>query len=162
MRHILIRTAHVTGEIMVTLVVGEMVFPSKNNFIKALLKEHPEITTVVINVNDKKTSMVLGERNITVYGKGFIEDKLCGCTFRISPNSFYQVNPKQTEILYNTAMKCADLKGKEKVIDAYCGTGTIGIIASKYAKEVLSLPMYNGMTQEEMEYIVKCINGFKI
>ena len=85
--------------------------------------------------------MVLGERNIVVYGKGFIEDKLCGCTFRISPNSFYQVNPAQTEYLYEKAIACAGLSGKEKVIDAYCGTGTIGIIASKYAKEVLGVEL---------------------
>ena len=121
---------------MVVLVLASPILPSKNNFVKALRKNHPEISTVVINVNDKKTSMVLGERNITVYGKGFIEDKLCGCTFRISPSSFYQVNPQQTEFLYEKAIECAHLTGKEKVIDAYCGTGTIGIIASKYAKEV--------------------------
>ena len=85
---------------MVVLVLASPILPSKNNFVKALRKKHPNITTVVLNVNDKKTSMVLGDRNITLYGKGFIEDKLCGCTFRISPGSFYQVNPVQTELLY--------------------------------------------------------------
>lgn len=126
---------------MVVLVLASPILPSKNNFVKALRKNHPDISTVVINVNDKRTNMVLGERNITVYGKGFIEDKLCGCTFRISPNSFYQVNPAQTEFLYEKAIECAKLTGKEKVIDAYCGTGTIGIIASKYAKEVLGVEL---------------------
>lgn len=141
LRHVLVRKGYHTGEIMVVLVLASPILPSKNNFVKALRKNHPDISTVVINVNDKKTSMVLGERNIVVYGKGFIEDKLCGCTFRISPNSFYQVNPVQTELLYEKAIACAHLTGKEKVIDAYCGTGTIGIIASKHAKEVLGVEL---------------------
>jgi len=141
LRHVLVRKGYHTGEIMVVLVLASPILPSKNNFVKALRKNHPDISTVVINVNDKKTSMVLGERNIVVYGKGFIEDKLCGCTFRISPNSFYQVNPAQTEKLYEKAISCAKLTGKEKVIDAYCGTGTIGIIASKCAKEVYGVEL---------------------
>ena len=126
-RHVLIRTAHSTGQIMVVLVLSSTMFPSKNNFVKALLKEHPEITTIVMNINDKKTSMVLGDREQTIYGKGYIEDVLCGNTFRISPKSFYQVNSLQTEILYNKAIEFAGLKGNETVIDAYCGIGTIGI-----------------------------------
>lgn len=141
LRHVLVRKGYHTGEIMVVLVLSSPILPSKNNFVKALRKNHPDISTVVINVNDKKTSMVLGERNITIYGKGYIEDELCGCTFRISPNSFYQVNPAQTEFLYTKAIKSAKLTGKEKVIDAYCGTGTIGIIASKSAKEVLGVEL---------------------
>jgi 23S rRNA (uracil1939-C5)-methyltransferase len=139
LRHVLIRKGFHTGQIMVVLVLGSPILPSKNNFVKALRKNHPDISTVVVNVNNKKTSMVLGDRNIVVYGKGYIEDELCGCTFRISPNSFYQVNPKQTELLYEKAIACAGLTGKERVIDAYCGTGTIGIIASKYAKEVIGV-----------------------
>ncbi|MBR4027953.1 MAG: 23S rRNA (uracil(1939)-C(5))-methyltransferase RlmD [Lachnospiraceae bacterium] len=141
LRHVLVRKGYHTGEIMVVLVLASPILPSKNNFVKALRKNYPNISTVVINVNDKKTSMVLGERNIVIYGKGFIEDKLCGCTFRISPNSFYQVNPKQTEYLYEKAISYAKLTGKEKVIDAYCGTGTIGIIASKKAKEVIGIEL---------------------
>lgn len=141
LRHVLVRKGYHTGEIMVVLVLSSPILPSKNNFVKALRKNHPDISTVVINVNDKKTSMVLGERNITIYGKGYIEDELCGCTFRISPNSFYQVNPAQTEFLYTKAIQSAKLTGKEKVIDAYCGTGTIGIIASKSAKEVLGVEL---------------------
>ncbi|MDY3796749.1 MAG: 23S rRNA (uracil(1939)-C(5))-methyltransferase RlmD, partial [Agathobacter sp.] len=82
-----------------------------------------------------------GERNITIYGKGYIEDELCGCTFRISPNSFYQVNPKQTELLYNKAIEYAGLTGKERVFDAYCGTGTIGIIASRKAGQVIGVEL---------------------
>lgn len=141
LRHVLVRRGFTSGEVMVVLVLGSPILPSKNNFVKALRKLHPEISTVVINVNDKKTSMVLGERNIMVYGKGFIEDTLCGCTFRISPSSFYQINPVQTEVLYGKAMEFAGLSGKERVVDAYSGIGTIGIVAAKQAKEVICVEL---------------------
>ena len=141
LRHVLVRRGFSTGEIMVVLVVGSPVFPSKNNFVKALQKKYPQITTVVLNVNDKKTSMVLGERDIVLYGKGFIRDTLCGCTFRISPQSFYQVNPVQTEILYKTAIEYAGLGRKGTVIDAYCGIGTIGLVAAKRAKNVIGVEL---------------------
>ena len=142
LRHVLVRVGHATGEIMVILVLASPVLPSKNNFVKALRKEHPEITTVVINVNDKRTSMVLGEKKEQViYGPGFILDKLCGKTFKISPKSFYQVNPVQTEKLYGKAIEYAGLTGKEKVLDAYCGTGTIGLIAADHAKEVIGVEL---------------------
>ena len=136
-RHVLIRTAHATGQIMVVLVVGDVVFPSKNNFVKALTKAHPEITTIVMNINNKRTSMVLGDREQVIYGRGYIEDELCGCRFKLSAKSFYQVNSEQTEVLYGLAMKYAHLTGRESVIDAYSGIGTIGIIASKHAKSVV-------------------------
>ena len=141
LRHVLVRRGFTTGQVMVVLVLSSPILPSKNNFVKALRKEHPEITTVVLNVNDKKTSMVLGERDIVLYGKGYIEDTLCGCTFRISPQSFYQVNPVQTERLYQTAIDYAELTGKERVIDAYCGIGTIGMVASKKAREVIGVEL---------------------
>ena len=141
LRHVLIRTGHVTGQIMVVLVLGSPVLPSKNNFVKALLKLHPEITTIVINVNNKNTSMVLGDKEQVVYGKGYIEDVLCGKTFRISPKSFYQVNPVQTEKLYGKALEYANLKGTETVVDAYCGTGTIGMIAADRAKQVIGVEL---------------------
>ena len=141
LRHVLVRRGFATNEIMVVLVVGSPVFPSKNNFVKALRKKYPQITTVVLNVNDKKTSMVLGERDIVIYGKGFIRDILCGCSFRISPQSFYQVNPVQTEILYKTAIEYAGLGRKETVIDAYCGIGTIGLVAAKRAKNVIGVEL---------------------
>lgn len=140
-RHVLIRTGHVSGEVMVVLVCVSPVFPSKRNFVNALRKFHPEVTTVVLNVNDRRTSMVLGKRDIVLYGKGYIEDQLCGCTFAVSPQSFYQVNPVQTEILYRKAIEFADLHGTEKVLDAYCGTGTIGLIAAEYAGEVTGVEL---------------------
>lgn len=141
LRHVLIRRGFTTGEIMVVLVLGSPVMPSKNNFVKALRKLHLEITTVVLNVNDKRTSMVLGDRETTIYGKGYIEDVLCGLTFRISSKSFYQINPVQTEKLYGKAMELAGLTGKERVIDAYCGIGTIGMVAAKSAKEVIGVEL---------------------
>lgn len=141
LRHVLIRRGYYTGEYMVILVLVSPILPSKNNFVKALRKEHPEITTVVLNINDKQTSMVLGTRDIVLYGPGFIKDQLCGCTFRISPQSFYQVNPVQTEILYNTAIQFANLNGTETVIDAYCGTGTIGLAAARHAGKVIGVEL---------------------
>ena len=141
LRHVMVRRGFASGEVMVVLVCASPIFPSKNNFVKALRKKYPQITTVVLNVNDKKTSMVLGERDIVIYGKGYIRDTLCGCTFRISPQSFYQVNPVQTEILYKTAIEYAGLGRKETVIDAYCGIGTIGLVAAKRAKNVIGVEL---------------------
>ncbi|MDY3889050.1 MAG: 23S rRNA (uracil(1939)-C(5))-methyltransferase RlmD [Agathobacter sp.] len=148
LRHVLIRKSFATGEMMVVLVLASPILPSKNNFVKALRKKFPEISTVVINVNDRKTSMVLGTRNITVYGKGYLTDELCGYRFRISPTAFYQINPKQTEKLYKKAIDCAALTGKETVIDAYCGTGTIGIIASGKAGNVIGVELNKEAVQD--------------
>ncbi|MBQ2981950.1 MAG: 23S rRNA (uracil(1939)-C(5))-methyltransferase RlmD [Lachnospiraceae bacterium] len=141
LRHVMVRRGFKSGEIMVVLVLGSPIMPSKNNFVKALRKKHPEISTVIINVNDKRTSMVLGDKESVIYGKGYISDELCGCKFKISSKSFYQVNPVQTEVLYNKAIELASLTGKERVLDAYCGIGTIGIIASKKAKEVIGVEL---------------------
>lgn len=141
LRHVQVRTAHATGQIMVVLVCGSPIFPAKNNFVKALTKEHPEISTIILNVNSKHTSMVLGDRNITLFGRGFIDDILCGKRFRISPGSFYQVNSRQTERLYTKSIRLAGLTGKETVIDAYCGIGTIGLIASDHAKTVIGVEL---------------------
>ncbi len=138
-RHALIRTGFHSGEVMVVLVLGSPILPSKNNFVKALRKLHPEITTIVLNVNSQKTSMILGEKETVLYGKGYIEDTLCGLTFRISSKSFYQVNPRQTEVLYSKAIQLAGLTGRERMIDAYCGIGTIGLIASSQAGEVIGV-----------------------
>ena len=141
LRHVLLRRGYHTGEILVVLVTTSPIFPSKNNFVKALRAEHPEIASVVLNINDRETSMVLGSRNITIYGPGFIKDSLMGLTFRISPSSFYQVNPAQTEILYRTAIGFAALTGTEEVLDAYCGTGTIGLAAASGARHVTGVEL---------------------
>ena len=139
LRHVLIRTAHATGQILVVLVGASPVFPSARNFVRALLEAHPEITSVVLNVNDRQTSMVLGKRDIVLYGRGWIEDILCGLFFRISPQSFYQVNSIQTEKLYRKAGELAGLSGGKgadrsrrtlQILDTYCGIGTIGSYAA--------------------------------
>ena len=157
LRHVLVRRGFHSGEVMVVLVLGSPVLPSKNNFVKALRKLHPEISTVIINVNDKRTSMVLGDKESVIYGKGYIEDTLCGCTFRISPKSFYQVNPVQTELLYGKAIAYAGLTGKETVVDAYCGTGTIGIIAAKSAKKVIGVELNRDAVRDAVKN-AKCNN----
>ena len=141
LRHILIRTGHVTGQIMVVLVATSLEFPGKKAFVQELIQRHPEITTVVLNCNQRETSMVLGTKEITLYGEGYMEDELCGKRFRISPQSFYQVNAKQCEVLYRTAIDAAHLTGAETLLDAYCGTGTIGLCASDGCKQLIGVEL---------------------
>ena len=141
LRHVLVRRGFTSGQIMVVLVAAHSMFPLKKKFVQALLHHHPEISTVVLNVNPHQTSMVLGEREEVLFGNGYIEDTLCGCRFRISPRSFYQINPLQTEILYRKAIEFAGLTGNENVLDAYCGIGTIGMIAASSAKQVVGVEL---------------------
>lgn len=159
LRHVLVKRGFTTNEIMVVLVTASPVFPSKNNFVKALRQRHPEITTVIQNINGRGTSMVLGDKEHVLYGKGYIEDILCGCHFRISSKSFYQVNPVQTEVLYGKAIELAGLTGKETVIDAYCGIGTIGIIASKSAGNVIGVELNRDAVKDAISN-ARC-NGVK-
>ena len=140
LRHVLVRRGFDSNEILVVLVTGSYDFPGKQNFQKELRKLHPEITTIVQNINGKFGSMILGEKTIPIYGTGTIFDSLLGASFRISARSFYQVNPKQTQVLYQTALEMADLQG-ETVLDAYCGTGTIGILAASKAKSVIGVEL---------------------
>jgi 23S rRNA (uracil1939-C5)-methyltransferase len=121
------------------LITGRDAFPKQKEFMDMLLKRHPEITTVVQNINSSKTSYVLGDREKILYGSGNIIDVLCGKRFIVSPRSFYQVNPYQAEVLYDTALKMAKLTKNEVLLDAYSGVGTIGIIASSHVKRVLSV-----------------------
>ncbi len=155
LRHVLVRRGFATGQIMVVLVTASPVFPSKNNFVRALRERHPEITTVVQNINGRGTSMVLGDREQVLYGRGYIEDVLCGCRFRLSSRSFYQVNPVQTERLYAKAVELAGLTGKEQVLDAYCGIGTIGIIAARHAGQVIGVEL-NGDAVRDAIQNAKC------
>ncbi len=141
LRHVLVRVGHITGEIMVVLVLGSPILPSKKNFVNELCKLHPEITTILINVNNKRTSMVLGEKEQVIYGKGYIEDELCGRRFKISAKSFYQVNSVQTEALYAKAAEYAQLTGKETVVDAYCGIGTIALAVAGQAGKVIGVEL---------------------
>lgn len=139
LRHVLIRNSFDGEQIMVVLVTGNGRFDAHGRFIEELIRKHPGITTVVQNINSRFTSMVLGKKNYVLYGKGYIIDELCGYTFKISPSSFYQINHAQTEKLYRKAIEIADIRNDEAVLDAYCGIGTIGIIASDQAKQVIGV-----------------------
>ncbi len=144
-RHLLVRRGAKSGQIMVVLVTGQPTLPGARNFVAALLDEAAKrgivITTVVQNVNGRRTSAVLGTAEKVLYGKGFILDTLCGKTFAISPRSFYQVNPTQTEVLYGLAIQAAGLTGQETVIDAYCGIGTIALTAAPHARQVIGVEL---------------------
>lgn len=159
LRHVLVKRSFSTGQLMVVLVTGTPIFPNKNDFIKALLKEHPEITTIVQNICTRTTPLLLGDRSIILHGEGKIEDELLGCRFRISPKSFYQVNPIQTEKLYSIAMKYLDLKGSENVLDAYSGTGTLGILAAKAGAGKVTCVELNEEAVKDAKENAK-LNGF--
>lgn len=145
LRHCLLRRGVVSGQVMVVLVTVQPVLPGAKNFVRALLaeaeKRHVPVTTVVQNYNPRRTSVVLGEEEKVLYGKGFILDTLCGKTYALSPRSFYQINHDQTEVLYGLAVEAARLTGKEVVLDAYCGIGTIGLTASGRAKQVVGVEL---------------------
>ncbi len=130
LRHVLFRVAK-SGDVMVVPVIGETMFPEKNRLVRHLVERHPEIKTIVLNYNSAKTTMVLGKREEVLYGDGYLTDTIGDCTFRISPRSFFQVNAAQTERLYQVALGAARIAPQERVLDAYCGTGTITLLAAK-------------------------------
>ena len=147
-------------QIMLVLVTVSVPFPGKNNFIKAIRAKFPEITTIVQNINDKRTSMVLGDRNIVCYGPGFIEDEMMGLKFRISPDSFYQVNPYQTEKLYKKAIEYAfENNASPMIIDTYCGTGTIGMGMADKAEKVIGIELNASAVKDAIQNAKK--NGIK-
>ena len=139
LRHVLVRRGKTSGQVLVVLVTAQENLPGSRNFVKALREKAPWVTSVVQNCNPRRTSAVLGSDVRTLYGPGKITDTLCGLQFAISPRSFYQVNPEQTEVLYAKAIEFAALTGKETVIDAYCGIGTIGLCAAGRAKQVIGV-----------------------
>lgn len=141
LRHVLIRRGIKTNQTMVVLVTTSPVFPGSKNFVKELTSQFKSIKTIVMNINTRKTSIVLGNDEKVLFGRGYIEDELCGLKFKISPKSFYQINRDQCEVLYNKALSLLDLKGSETVIDTYCGIGTIGMVASKKAKQVIGVEL---------------------
>jgi 23S rRNA (uracil1939-C5)-methyltransferase len=142
-RHILIRTSYHYDEIMVTLVTNADEFKGKNNFVKELIKRVPSIKTVVQNINTRDTNVILGEKERILYGSGTIKDSILGVDFIISSKSFFQVNPIQVEQLYSKAIDAAKLSKDDVVFDAYCGIGTISLIASKQCKSVLGVEIVN-------------------
>ncbi|MCL2859566.1 MAG: 23S rRNA (uracil(1939)-C(5))-methyltransferase RlmD [Oscillospiraceae bacterium] len=135
-RHIVVKIGKKTNEVMVILVCNEESFQKENELVKELSLKFPEIKTIVKNINNKNTNIILGEKNIILYGDGYIYDILGEYKFKISPLSFYQVNPIQTEILYNKAIEMAELNKDDVVFDLYCGIGTIALFVSKYVKKV--------------------------
>ncbi|MBR6537656.1 MAG: 23S rRNA (uracil(1939)-C(5))-methyltransferase RlmD [Lachnospiraceae bacterium] len=139
LRYVFLRTGRKSGEVLMALVTGTPEFPAKAKFAAEIKKKHPEIVTLIHNINPQKNSMVLGKKETVLYGNGYITDTLCGHTFRISANSFYQVNSEQTEVLYKTAVELAKITKEDTVIDAYCGIGTITLMAADYAGKVIGV-----------------------
>ena len=138
-RHIVTKIGKKTNEIMVVVVINGGEIPSEKEFVEALVGKFPKIKTIVKNINEKNTNVILGEKNVTMYGKGYIEDKLGELTFKISPLSFYQVNPVQAEKLYTIGVESANITKKDVVFDLYCGIGTISLFMAKYAKKVYGI-----------------------
>lgn len=136
LKHVLIRIGKKTGEILVTLVGSSTMFPKKRDFTAALVKKFPDITSITFSVNTDPDMLLLGKHIEVLYGDGYITDEICGKKFRISPQSFYQVNPEQAERLYEYAVNAARLTSNDNILDAYSGTGTIGIIASDKVNSV--------------------------
>jgi len=141
LRHMVARRGAKTGEISLAVVTGAPVFPGSRDFTKAVTKACPDIVTVVQNINTRKTSAVLGDTEKVLFGKGFLTDELCGSRFQISTRAFYQVNPVQTEVLYGLAVRAAGLTGREQVLDAYCGIGTIALTAAPGAAAVTGVEL---------------------
>lgn len=139
LRHVYIRIAYASKKAMVVLVLGKTFLPGSKELVKNLMAEVPNITTVILNYNPFHTSVVLADKYHTLIGKGYLLDELLGLTFKLSPQSFYQVNPKQTEKLYQKAIELAHLNKNDVVLDACCGIGTIALLVSKYVKRVVGV-----------------------
>ena len=151
LRYVLIRTSHHYKELMVVLITTQMNFPGQRNFINELVNRHPEITTIVENVNSRHTNVILGNQEKVLYGPGHIKDDILGLTFEISAASFFQVNPIQVEKLYASALNLIDFNKKETVLDAYSGVGTIGLIAAKNAGKVISVEINKSAHKNAIE-----------
>lgn len=151
LRHIVIKYGFKTNEIMCILVINGRKVNSEEKLVEELKNKFPKVKTIVKNINTKNTNVILGRENITIYGDGYIFDKLGDYTFKISPLSFYQINPVQTEKLYNLALEKAELTGKEILLDLYCGIGTIGIFMAKYTKEVYGIEIVEDAIKDAKE-----------
>lgn len=151
LRYVLIRTSYHYDELMVVLVTTQMNFPGQRNFVNELVNRHPEITTVVENVNSRHTNVILGNQEKVLYGPGHIKDDILGLTFEISAASFFQINPEQVEKLYTYALNLIDFNKKEVVLDAYSGVGTIGLIAARNAKKVISVEINKSAHKNAIE-----------
>lgn len=138
-RHVMVRTSHDHQQVMVVVVTAKQDFRNKDFFFRKIIKKHPEVTSLIQNINSKDTNVILGEREKTVFGLDYLEDELSGLKLRISSKSFYQVNHQQTEKLYQKAIELANLQGNETMLDAYCGVGSIGLAFSKHVKKVVGV-----------------------
>ena len=134
LRHAIVRIGWKTNECLLVIVTSHCDFRHKKEFFYALRKTCPEVTSAVQNINDRKTNAMLGRQSYVVWGTGTMHDKLLGCLFEIGPQSFYQTNPAQTEALYQRAIEATGLRERSRLLDAYCGTGTIGICAASALK----------------------------
>ena len=150
-RHIVVKVGKYTNEVMCILVINGKNFPKEEKLVELLCNKHKNIRTIVKNINDKNTNVILGRENINLYGDGYIEDKLGDYTFKISPLSFYQINPVQAEKLYNIAIESANLNKEDILFDLYCGIGTIGIFASKYVKKVYGIEIVEQAIKDAKE-----------
>ena len=150
-RHIYLRCGKVTGEILVCLVANCEALPKKESLVQLLRNAVPEITSVVVNYNTRKSNVILAERYETLYGSGTLEDELCGLRFRLSPAAFYQVNHDQAEKLYEKAISFAELTGTETVLDLYCGSGTITLCLAKHAKNVIGVEIVDAAIRDAKE-----------
>lgn len=151
LRHIVIKVGKYTNQVMCILVLNDSKFDQEQELVKLLCEKYPEIKTIVKNINNKNTNVILGKENINLYGNGYIEDKLGEYIFKISPMSFYQVNPVQAEILYTTAINQANLDKNDILFDLYCGIGTIGIFASKYVNKVYGIEIVTQAIEDAKE-----------
>ncbi len=151
LRHIVIKVGVKTNEIMCVLVLNGREVNNEGQLVKELIEKFPNIKTIVKNINMQNTNVILGKENINIYGKGYIYDKLGDYTFKISPLSFYQINPIQTEKLYNLALEKAELTGEEILFDLYCGIGTIGIFMANQAKEVYGIEIVKEAIEDAKE-----------
>jgi len=138
-RHVLVKRSLQTKQILVVIVTPSNIFPGRNNLVKDLTLAHPDITSIVHNINERKTSIVLGDESKIITGKGYIEDILMGKRFLIGPKTFYQVNAHQTEVLYGEVLKKLHPKKTDVILDAYAGIGTIGLMLSDHVSKVLSV-----------------------
>ena len=152
-RHILIRTGFTSGEIMVCLVINGKKLPKSEKLVEAL-KKIQGMTSITFNVNEKRTNVILGEEIKLLWGRTYIQDNIGDITYRISPLSFYQVNPVQTKKLYETALEYADLKGEETVWDLYCGIGTISLFLAQRAKQVYGVEIVPQAIEDARENAV--------
>ena len=150
-RHIVVKVGKYTNEVMCILVINGKNFPKEEKLVELLCNKYKNIRTIVKNINDKNTNVILGKENINLYGDGYIEDKLGDYTFKISPLSFYQINPVQAEKLYNIAIESANLNKEDILFDLYCGIGTIGIFASKYVKKVYGIEIVEQAIKDAKE-----------